>query len=827
MQLRVSLPATYPKTLPNLALEGLEDLREGVCSRIQNVISTKPKDMLGSEMIYELAISIQDILEDAALVQEGDKDIPSLEEERMVQETVTLQLAERKRQDELRQQEEKAAEEEKELHTLVKDRLKQKRVKEQVMRRKNKGNFEDELHSESTDDGRETVTFDPALTTRDREGRALTFRTVYGKSLISSADHKETFTVRPVVPGNAAKAPSLFLKEIFISEKDSRVTDIRQRISNSEEFLEILRRLHHQHIVEFIGFKIYRPFGPYEHHDNTWHIYTLFEFADKGSLSQLLETVGNVPVEKVRSWMIQLLDALEFFHRNGIVHGNIHCNRIFLFRTASGNTIVKLLGNVEESLPVPSTEKTRLSSSRSPLWIAPELTQEGGYASSKTDIWDLGIVLLEMGFGRDISQRYTSANEVMITMELSTPLEDMLNEMFMSDPKKRPSAFQIQPFEFFRVGAPLISSTSHPTSDQNRPRFDSQSLLPSFSRYCQDFDEAGRLGKGGFGQVVKARNKLDGRFYAIKKISRKSARFLKDTLSETMLLSRLNHPYVVRYYTAWIEEAFNDNEEAVLSSDCEDSMTSESGPGISTGGLDFISGSGYPKIEFAYDSDDANDGRVADLEESNSSPSHDDDSCATSDSQQAPSGDRSTPQSQHYGSAPQQIMTTLYIQMEYCEKHVSVIIISLLKSSSDLFPQTLRDLIANDLHEDIDLTWRLFRQILDGLSHIHSHGIIHRDLKPDNIFIDVANNPRIGDFGLATSGQFTTSARPSTSTDMVGSFTQSVGTTYYVAPEMKSVSSGHYNEKVDVCIQICSMLLNLADLLIFMLLDVFTWCYFL
>jgi translation initiation factor 2-alpha kinase 4 len=106
--------------------------------------------------------------------------------------------------------------------------------------------------------------------------------------------------------------------------------------------------------------------------------------------------------------------------------------------------------------------------------------------------------------------------------------------------------------------------------------------------------------------------------------------------------------------------------------------------------------------------------------------------------------------------------------------------------------------IRDGLYDDIDRSWRLFRQILDGLSHIHSHGIIHRDLKPDNIFIDVANNPRIGDFGLATSGQFTTAVRSSILIDVAGQFTRSIGTTYYVAPEIKSTSGGQYNEKVDV-----------------------------
>jgi translation initiation factor 2-alpha kinase 4 len=53
--------------------------------------------------------------------------------------------------------------------------------------------------------------------------------------------------------------------------------------------------------------------------------------------------------------------------------------------------------------------------------------------------------------------------------------------------------------------------------------------------------------------------------------------------------------------------------------------------------------------------------------------------------------------------------------MEYCHK-------------------TLESVFLNDNPSDVDI-FRYFRQILEGLSHMHSRNFIHRDLKPANIFL--------------------------------------------------------------------------------------------
>jgi translation initiation factor 2-alpha kinase 4 len=102
------------------------------------------------------------------------------------------------------------------------------------------------------------------------------------------------------------------------------------------------------------------------------------------------------------------------------------------------------------------------------------------------------------------------------------------------------------------------------------------------------------------------------------------------------------------------------------------------------------------------------------------------------------------------------------------------------------------------LHANSEEYWRLFRQILEGLVHVHDHGIIHRDLKPENVFIDSSNNVRLGDFGLAKTGDYQTNGR-STSVGITNpSLTMSIGTSVYVAPEVRSSGGGKYDARADV-----------------------------
>ncbi|MGV2337991.1 MAG UNVERIFIED_CONTAM: serine/threonine protein kinase [Planctomycetaceae bacterium] len=71
-----------------------------------------------------------------------------------------------------------------------------------------------------------------------------------------------------------------------------------------------------------------------------------------------------------------------------------------------------------------------------------------------------------------------------------------------------------------------------------------------------------------------------------------------------------------------------------------------------------------------------------------------------------------------------------------------------------------------------------------GLAFLHDRGLVHRDLKPANVLSD-GEQVKIGDVGLS---KYISESRRSAQT-------QSVGTVYYMAPE---VSRGRYGREVDV-----------------------------
>lgn len=110
------------------------------------------------------------------------------------------------------------------------------------------------------------------------------------------------------------------------------------------------------------------------------------------------------------------------------------------------------------------------------------------------------------------------------------------------------------------------------TPDPPTPAVEPVVMMVSKERYASEFVEIEKLGDGGFGTVHRSLNRLDSTEYAVKKIIGGS---LETVLREVKILASLDHPNIVRYYQAWLEERSEDDD---LMSEEEASLYSSGGP---------------------------------------------------------------------------------------------------------------------------------------------------------------------------------------------------------------------------------------------------------
>ncbi|KAJ3244254.1 hypothetical protein HDU78_011195 [Chytriomyces hyalinus] len=558
------------------------------------------------------------------------------------------------------------------------------------------------------------------------------------------------------------------------------------------------------------------------------------------NMEVLLKQAGTISVATAVGYLKRLVKGLVHIHANNGIHKDIKCRNIIFCGTPEqvevklgGGEYGKRLIDLHQEHPF-STE-LRMETAFSDGWNPPETVTENttnrkAVYGRKGDVWCIARCLCHMLFGEKIFREYHGAVEFMEKHGSSMPrlMSAFLYRAFEEDTVERPSAVDLLKDEFLNdtdAGTPLSLELMHdpnprhtlsptaavgpsPLAPQHPPPVITGLQQPlglsglgsglelsatlASSRYHADFEEVDFLGRGGFGSVVKARNRIDNRFYAVKKIKvdSKKGSGVK-LLREVQTLSRLHHHNIVRYYQAWFEDAPD--------MDSDDSDNSED--------------SGSDEEEESWDSDDSDESSVPEFNVKSSSDWHTShhssnivfqlSGAPVSKTGRGASGSRnfhhatggmtdSEEDGESMASSMQPGVKVLFIQMEFCEN------------------STLQDIIKGGV--EVSEAWRLFRQILEGLAYLHNVGIIHRDLKPSNLFMDSLGNIKIGDFGLARrggGGANTTIEQNMTHSLVIGEsidredgvMTQDIGTPVYVAPELLQTQKGgsvKYNSKVDV-----------------------------
>ncbi|GCB64856.1 hypothetical protein scyTo_0007595 [Scyliorhinus torazame] len=609
--------------------------------------------------------------------------------------------------------------------------------------------------------------------------------------------------------------------KFLTSEEKDKVEKCRKQIQGAESEFNSLLKLNHSNLVRYMAMCC-------KEQANSIVINLLVEYVNGSSLSDALSKGTPIAVDRLQHYAVQLLEALDYLHNNSVVHKFLSASSVLVDNDGNVKltdySISKRLADICKEDVFEQT-KVRFSENAVPY-----------KSGKKGDVWRLGLLLLALSQGKIVKEY-----PITVPSNLPSNFQDFLNKCVCLEDKARWSPQQLLEHSF--VKPPLVPAPSPSNEDSPEDSAggidcaetvvpNSQLLAASLytdtqrqlSRYYNEFEELQLLGEGAFGAVIKVKNKLDGCYYAAKRILvNPTSKHFRRIKGEVTLLSRLNHENIVRYYNAWIEKheiqpssnpATENLQQTPSSPELEHQRKLTSPDDIEKNAPSPVTTS---SVEWSTSCERSSSIKCAERESSDEDDDDEEDVfCSSflpvdmdSDSDiifENDNGNRNNiPAGREAASAknPENekmekmgiilvplTVHYLYIQMEYCEK------------------STLRDTIDQGLYRDINRLWRLFREILDGLAYIHEQGMIHRDLKPVNIFLDSNDHVKIGDFGLATDHLSNVAGdRQETDgsesihfikPDPAGNLTGMVGTALYVSPEVQGNTKASYNQKVDL-----------------------------
>lgn len=127
-------------------------------------------------------------------------------------------------------------------------------------------------------------------------------------------------------------------------------------------------------------------------------LYLICEFADAGSLAQMIEREGSLPETQAIKLTLDLCAALEETERLRIVHRDIKPSNILLFRASDGGLTAKLsdFGIAQDTRQRRTTMLPGTSHPGTPLYMAPEQADATLLIDTRADIFALGITLWEI-----------------------------------------------------------------------------------------------------------------------------------------------------------------------------------------------------------------------------------------------------------------------------------------------------------------------------------------------------------------------------------------------------------------------------------------------
>ena len=239
-------------------------------------------------------------------------------------------------------------------------------------------------------------------------------------------------------------------KKIFAGKVIAKSSLVKSRAKQkliSE--IKIHKSLHHPQIVAF------------EHYfEDTENVYILLEICQNQTLNDLLKRRKRLTEIEVQCYIVQLIKALKYLHSHRIIHRDLKLGNLFLtdkmeLKVGDFGLATKLDFEGERKRTVCGT----------PNYIAPEILDGKTGHSYEVDIWSLGVIIYTLIIGkppfetRDVKTTYKrikmNAYSFPESAIISEAAKNLISQILVTDPSKRPSLDQILIHDFFNQGTSI------------------------------------------------------------------------------------------------------------------------------------------------------------------------------------------------------------------------------------------------------------------------------------------------------------------------------------------------------------------------------------
>ncbi|EEH08323.1 protein kinase [Histoplasma capsulatum G186AR] len=176
-----------------------------------------------------------------------------------------------------------------------------------------------------------------------------------------------------------------------------------------------------------------------------YHWYMLFEYVNGGQMLDYIISHGKLKEKQARKFARQIASALDYCHRNSIVHRDLKIENILISKTGD----IKIIDFGLSNLYSPKSQLKTFCGSL--YFAAPELLQARQYVGPEVDVWSFGIVLYVLVCGKvpfddqSMPQLHAKIKKGVVEYPqgLSSDCRHIISRMLVTDPKQRASLNEI------------------------------------------------------------------------------------------------------------------------------------------------------------------------------------------------------------------------------------------------------------------------------------------------------------------------------------------------------------------------------------------------